>query len=72
MIGWIKEIGESSDGTIYIAYAQWPDKVTWQNSGGKLPDEANEHRVKMKSSCIEITTIHELEMTDDLLEQRLF
>lgn len=27
---------------LYIAYAQWPSKTHWDNSGGKLPTEAEQ------------------------------
>lgn len=51
----------------YIAYAQWHSKEQWKNAGENLPEEAAEWRAQMKASCIEIKTIHELEMVDDLL-----
>ena len=54
-------------GTRYIAYATWPDRETWKNSGGKLPPEADGFRAQMRSSCSAISTLHELEMKDDLL-----
>ena len=53
----------------YIAYAVWPDRETWANSGDKLPKEANEVRRMMIESCTEIKTIHELSMVDDLLDE---
>lgn len=56
----------------FIAYAQWPDKETWSNSGAKLPDSANEFRTMMKEACIEIRTEHELEMLSDLLKSNTF
>lgn len=52
---------------IYIAYAQWDSREQWENSGGNLPESANEYRQLMRAACSEITTIHELEMVDDLL-----
>ena len=57
------------DNQTYIAYAQWPSKSTWKNAGGNLPEEAQEHRAKMKEACTEITTIHELECIEDLLQK---
>jgi len=35
----------------YIAYAQWPDKQTWERAGDKLPSNANNIGVTMKHSC---------------------
>jgi heme-degrading monooxygenase HmoA len=51
----------------YIAYAQWKSREDWKNSGGKLPVEADLVRAKMRNSCSEISTIHELEMVEELL-----
>lgn len=58
--------------TVYLAYAQWPDKETWKNSGDKLPTSANEVRQRMKESCINIETLHELEVVSDLLKSKTF
>ena len=52
----------------YIAYAQWPDKATWENSGKKLPAEAEQYRDEMRSACEKITTTHELKVISDLLK----
>ncbi len=57
---------------LYIAYAQWPDRKTWENSGSKLPEEAKEHRKKMKEACVSISTQHELLMIEDLLAKNPF
>lgn len=54
----------------FIAYAQWPDKETWENSGSNMPEKANSIRKIMKDSCEEISTIHELEMVSDLLKSK--
>jgi len=56
----------------YIAYAQWPDRKTWEDSGSKLPEEANEYRKTMKEACISISTQHELKMIEDLLARNTF
>lgn len=53
----------------YIAYAQWPNKKRWKESGKNLPEKANEYRKGMQDACNKITTKYELEMTDDLLEK---
>ena len=55
------------DSLNYIAYAQWPDKITWKNSGNKLPAEAVQHRINMKNTCTEIKTEYELSVVEDLL-----
>lgn len=51
----------------YIGYAQWPDKITWVNSGSKMPQMSKDIRKKMRESCEEIETLFELEVIDDLL-----
>lgn len=52
----------------FIAYAQWPDKKTWQQADKKLPHEAKQIGDKMRQCCTLIETIHELEVTNDLLK----
>ena len=54
----------------FIAYAQWPNKETWGNSGNKLPDHADEVRAKMREACLEIETLYELECINDLLKSK--
>lgn len=56
----------------YIAYAQWPNRKSWEESGNNLPPEAAVFRKKMKDACRSIKTEHELEMIEDLLSDRLF
>ncbi len=56
----------------YIAYAQWPNRKTWENSGSKLPEEAKEYRKIMKEACTSISTQHELQMIEDLLARNTF
>lgn len=51
----------------FIAYAQWPDKATWENSGAKLPKSAEGIRKEMRESCEEIKALHELDLVEDLL-----
>jgi heme-degrading monooxygenase HmoA len=53
----------------YIAYAQWPDKETWQKAGGKLPQSSISVRDEMKNSCEEIETLREWEVVKDILKQ---
>ena len=53
----------------YIAYAQWPSKSTWVNSGSKLPEISKEIRNIMKESCDKIDTLFELEIVEDLLKK---
>ena len=55
----------------YIAYAQWPTKAIWKNAGLNLPEKASRYRKMMKESCVEIKTLHELEMTHDLTKTKV-
>ena len=57
-----------ADDNEFIAYAQWPDRETWKNSGDRLPPEADIARKKMREACEEVKTIHELESISDLLK----
>ena len=54
----------------YLAYAQWPDKETWKNSGNKLPNSADSIRKAMKNSCTNIEVLYELDSIEDLLKSR--
>lgn len=56
------------DNGIYIAYAQWPDRKTWENAGNKLPEKANNIRNTMRIACNTIETVYELDCVDDLLK----
>lgn len=52
----------------YIAYAQWPDKATWKNSGTRLPKEAKKIRREMRNACNSIQTMHKMEVIVDKLK----
>jgi heme-degrading monooxygenase HmoA len=57
-----------SEDSIYVAYAQWPNKETFNKADSNLPDEANEVRKKMRESCIEIQTLYNMDVVEDLLK----
>ena len=52
----------------YIAYALWPDRDTWANSGSNLPESAEEVRKQLREACKEIKTLHEITVVDDLIQ----
>lgn len=55
-------------GDDFIAYAQWPDKETYDRADVKLPkEEAERFRKQMAESCIKIERIPDLEVEIDLL-----
>ena len=56
-----------SEENVFIAYALWPDKQTFENAGGNLPDEAKEVRNKMRESCIDIQTQFKMPVVQDML-----
>lgn len=56
----------------YIAYAQWPSREKWEQSGSKLPPEADKFRKIMRNACEEIETLFELERDIDLLKTDLY
>ncbi len=55
--------------SIFIAYAQWPDRDTLHRSDSKLPKEALEVRQQMREACESVEKLFELELTEDLLRQ---
>lgn len=54
----------------YIAYAQWPDKFTFEEAGKNLPEEANHFRDLMRSSCEKVEVLEKLEIVEDLLKEK--
>lgn len=52
----------------YVAYAQWPDRLTWENFGNNLPENAKSLSTQMFEACSEREIVSELEMLDDLLK----
>ena len=52
----------------YIAYAQWPDQLTFETSGKNLPEQANHFRTLMRSSCSEIEVLQSMDIVEDLLK----
>lgn len=56
-----------SSGT-FIAYAQWPDRSTWEESMSKLPSEAAVIRESMRATCLSIGTQFELDTVVDLIQ----
>ena len=61
-----------ADKQLFIGYAQWEDKETWQHSGNKLTDTAKELRKQMRESCTEIKTEYELTVVQELLNDRRY
>jgi len=55
----------------YIAYAQWPSREIWRNSGNKLPREASEYKAKMYDSCKNSSILNELDMIKDVLRNNV-
>ncbi|MBM1107791.1 antibiotic biosynthesis monooxygenase [Aurantibacter crassamenti] len=52
----------------YMAYAQWPNKETWEQAGSKLPETTNELIQAMKRSCESTDVLFHLDITNDLLQ----
>lgn len=53
--------------TEYFAYAQWPNKQTWESSGDNMPASAQSHRDTMRAACTEIKTLVQGEIRSDEL-----
>jgi heme-degrading monooxygenase HmoA len=58
-----------SDELNYIAYAQWPDRETWESEWNDMPEHSKEISRKMKEACETRETIFELEVVEDLLKK---
>ncbi|WP_437370463.1 antibiotic biosynthesis monooxygenase family protein [Maribacter litoralis] len=56
----------------YIAYAQWPNRETWSNSGNKLPDKAKEEGIVMREYCLNVQVLFELDGIEDLLRDTIW
>ncbi len=57
-------------GQNYIAYAQWPDQATFENSGNKLPEKSTIYRNQLRKSCHSINRLYEFEVEEDLLKNK--
>jgi heme-degrading monooxygenase HmoA len=55
------------EGGDYVAYAQWPSQERWEQSGGRLPAEAEKWRKQMKETCSAIEMLRQFQMVTDLL-----
>ena len=51
----------------YVAYAQWPDKNTFDKAAENLPEIAIKISDKMKAAGIKVTVMEKLEVIEDLL-----
>lgn len=56
----------------YVAYAQWPNSETFQNSGTNLPKESTEIRNRMRNTCYEIKVIDKMEVIEDKLSNKTY
>ncbi len=56
-----------NEGGSYIAYAQWPDKTTWESARQKLPKKALEDLQRMNTYCKKIAVLFNMEVINDLL-----
>jgi len=54
---------------LFIGYAQWPDRETYDQSGSRLPVLADTFRKQMRECCSEIKTLFELSVVEDLLKE---
>ncbi|MEY2970818.1 MAG: hypothetical protein RLZZ599_1191 [Bacteroidota bacterium] len=53
---------------LYVAYAQWPDRKTWENADAFMPIEAEDLRATMHQACSNIGTQFELLTQIDLIQ----
>lgn len=57
-----------ADSHLFIGYAQWPDKETYDRSGNNLPETVTQYRQNLRACCAEIKTEYELREVQDLLK----
>ena len=56
---------------LFVAYAQWPNKETFNNAGKNLPEISSKYRQQMRKCCEEIKTDYELNLiVKDLLKSK--
>jgi hypothetical protein len=60
------------DNILFIRYAQWPDIDVWKHSGDKLPETASKLSKQMRESCSEIKTEYEMNVVQDLLNDKRY
>jgi len=60
------------DATNFIAYAQWPDKETYNNSGNNMPEAAKKVGQQMRDCCEEIKSLYQMQVVKDLLKGKPF
>ncbi len=59
------------DAHLFIAYAQWPDRETFEQSGARMPEIAQKYRKEMRECCEEIKSEFELNsIVVDLIEEK--
>ena len=56
----------------YIAYAQWPSKDVFDNSGNCMPEEADKWRALMINSCESKQVLYQMQMKEDYLQKQIF
>jgi quinol monooxygenase YgiN len=52
---------------LYLAYAQWPNKQTWEEFAPLNVEHHAEQTKRMREICDNIAIAYQLEITDDLL-----
>jgi len=60
------------DKQLFIGYAQWTDKETWEHSGNKIPETAHDFQKQMRECCSEIKTEYEMNVVSDLLNEKKY
>lgn len=49
----------------YIAYAQWPDKETWEVSNSQLPEKAQGTRDILRDTCEKVEVLYQLDLVEN-------
>lgn len=57
-------------GQTFVAYATWPDELTWKNSGDLMPAEADDARKLMRDNMAGSKTVYSMQMIEDLIREK--
>lgn len=56
----------------YIAYAVWPNRETFEDVNRKMPNNTDQVRTAMREACSKIETIYEMDIVEDLINDKPF
>lgn len=55
------------DESTFMAYAQWPDKETWQKARSRSTPQSKQISAEMSDCCLSSETLYQMDMVKDML-----